>query len=98
MLRFYSLTVELHLLQSPLGHTEIFFGTGQIELQLYKIDFRFAALLCQFFHARDQLAARSHVILPEFYFAFCLLDFGLLDLELRSISSLRPSQAFFFCT
>ena len=95
MLRFDSLTVEIYLLQAPLSDTQIFFGAGQIEFQLYKIDLRFTALLGQLFHSRDQVAARGCMILAKFYFAFGLLDFGLLDLELRDVSSFISDEAFF---
>ena len=95
MFRFDSLTVEIYLLQAPLSDTQIFFGASQIEFQLYKVDLRFTALLGQLFHARDQVAAGGRVILAEFYFAFGLLDFGLLDLELRDVSSFISDEAFF---
>src|SRR5439155_22530476 len=95
MLGFHSLTVELHLLQSPLGNAESLFRCGKVEFQLNQIDFRKATLSRQLLQATDKISTDVYVIFAEFYLAFSLLNFCLLNRKLRSVSSLGSSKAFF---
>src|SRR4029453_8412785 len=95
MFRFHSLTVELHLLQSPLGHAEILLRSGEIESQLNQVDLRKATLSRQLFQTSDKIPTGVCVIFPEFYFAFSLFNLRLFNRQLRGISRLGSSKAFF---